>query len=325
MHPDLDELLARAMAGRLSFTPRQIADLLDDADAGVWNEIFAAARAVKARCGKEETLKRALVECSNVCARDCFYCGIRASNRSLARYRLSVGEVGEAIAKAREQGYRAMAFQAGETESEENTRFYEQVLGLCGGMEVTLSLGEQSPETYRRWREAGAMRYLLRMETSNRKLFERLHPAAQKFDRRLEAFRELKRLGYVAGTGVMIGLPGQTALDLGEDVVFFGEVGADMVGMGPWIYHPASALAPDDGQSRARALDLSIKMVALVRLHLHGVNIVASSALAAIGGEGAIDRAIEAGANVVMPNFTPAARRQDYDLYPGKSKVQTKR
>jgi biotin synthase len=218
-----------------------------------------------------------------------------------------------------------MAFQAGETESEENTRFYEQVLRLCGGMEVTLSLGEQSPETYRSWREAGAMRYLLRMETSNRKLFERLHPAAQKFDRRLEAFRELKRLGYVAGTGVMIGLPGQTALDLGEDVVFFGEVGADMVGMGPWIYHPASALAPDDGQSRARALDLSIKMVALVRLHLHGVNIVASSALAAIGGEGAIDRAIEAGANVVMPNFTPAARRQDYDLYPGKSKVQTKR
>ena len=139
----------------------------------------------------------------------------------------------------------------------------------------------------------------------------------------MRCIRTLKRLGYITGTGVMIGLPGQTLDDLAADIVFFGEMGADMVGMGPWIRHPAASLdgkAPPSG----RAFALSLRMIALVRLYLHDVNIVSSTALGALGGARGIELGISAGANVMMPNFTPERCRSAYDLYPGKSKTQIK-
>ena len=198
-----------------------------------------------------------------------------------------------------------------------------------GALEVTLSLGEQEESVYHRWKEAGAMRYLIRIETSNRELYAKLHPADCSFDRRLGCIRTLKRLGYVTGTGVMIGLPGQTLDDLANDIVFYGEENVDMVGMGPYIPHcdtPLAMLAARGAQrGRKETLDLGLKMIALTRLYLHGVNIVAATALEALDPEGGRNRGIEAGANVVMPVLTPAKHRMEYDLYPGKVRGEDER
>ena len=293
--------------------------MLASEDEGLWREIFAAAREVKAKCGKTETLVRGLIECANVCAKDCLYCGIRKGNGKVSRYLIPEEEVAACIDEARRRGYPAVAFQAGEIESEANTAYYERILEKCRGLEVTLSLGEQTEEVYRRWKDAGAMRYLIRIETSNRELYAKIHPAECSFERRLGCIRTLKRLGYVTGSGVMIGLPGQTVEDLARDIVFYGEEGLDMVGMGPYIPAPGTPLGVIDCTRRqSTAVELGLKMIALTRLYLHGVNIVAATALEALDPEGGRNRGIEAGANVVMPVLTPERYRKGYDLYPGK-------
>ena len=327
--------LDRALSAPKNLTQTELAAFLASEDEGLWCETFAAAREVKTRCGKTEVLPRGLIECSNVCAKDCLYCGIRRGNAKVSRYRLSEEEAFACIDEARRRGYPAVAFQAGEIESEANTAYYERLLERCkgtagtlgtagtGALEVTLSLGEQEESVYRRWKEAGAMRYLIRIETSNRELYARLHPADCSFDRRLGCIRTLKRLGYVTGTGVMIGLPGQTLDDLANDIVFYGEENVDMVGMGPYIPHcdtPLAMLAAKGAQrGRKEAFELSLRMIALTRLHLWNVNIVAATALEALDPEGGRNRGIEAGANVVMPVLTPARHRSSYDLYPGKA------
>ena len=322
-----------------------LAGMLASADEGLWREIFAAAREVKEKCGKTEVLPRGLIETSNICAKDCFYCGIRKGNAKVPRYLIPEEEVKECIDEARRRGYPAVAFQAGEIESEANTAYYERHIAICRGLEVTLSLGEQTEEVYRRWKDAGAMRYLIRIETSNRELYAKIHPEECSFERRLGCIRTLKRLGYVTGSGVMIGLPGQTVEDLARDIVFYGEENLDMVGMGPYVPNGDTPLgrvvvgvSPERSELRSRryagccsrtkdgnvhcttrASDYTYKMIALTRLYLWNVNIVAATALEALDPEGGRNRGIEAGANVVMPVLTPEKYRKAYDLYPGKA------
>ena len=318
---EFDAILRQAASAPRSLGVGCLAELLAADDAASDEALFAAAREVREKCGKTEVLPRGLIECSNICAKDCRYCGLRRSNAGLRRYRLSEAAALAAVAEARRRGYPAVAFQAGELESEANTAYYERLLAGCGGLEVTLSLGEQTEAVYRRWREAGALRYLLRIETSNRELYARIHPAECSFDRRLECLRTLKRLGYITGTGVMIGLPGQTAADLAEDIAFFGRERADMVGMGPFIPNPATPLAVEPVMEPSARLRLTLRMIALVRLYLHDINIVAATALEALDREHGRERGLAAGANVIMPNLTPADCRGDYDLYPGKAEA----
>ena len=313
--------LDRALVAPKNLTYDELAALLESADEGLWREIFAAAREVKAKCGKTETLPRGLIETSNVCAKDCLYCGIRKGNDKAVRYLMPEDEVFACIDEARRRGYPAVAFQAGEIESEANTDYYERILKKCRGFEVTLSLGGQTEEVYRRWKDAGAMRYLIRIETSNRELYAKIHPADCSFDRRLGCIRTLKRLGYVTGSGVMIGLPGQTAGDLARDIVFYGEENLDMVGMGPYIPNGDTPLGKVPLSTSILNLDLSLKMIALTRLYLHDVNIVAATALEALDPEGGRNRGLEAGANVIMPVLSPEKYRKRYDLYPGKNEV----
>lgn len=319
----------------------ELAGMLASTDGGLWREIFAAAREVKAKCGKSETLVRGLIETSNICAKDCLYCGIRKGDAKVPRYLIPEEEVAACIDEARRRGYPAVAFQAGEVESEANTAYYERLTAYAVGtavaerhalpLEVTLSLGEQTEAAYRRWKDAGAMRYLIRIETSNRELYAKIHPAECSFERRLGCIRTLKRLGYVTGSGVMIGLPGQTVMDLARDIVFYGEENLDMVGMGPYVPAPGTPMGEFQvSGSRFQGmnvnlkhetcnLELSLRMIALTRLYLHGVNIVAATALEAIEPEEGRNRGIEAGANVVMPVLTPEKYRKGYDLYPGKT------
>ena len=314
--PRVDGFLRRALEAPLNIPAGDLAGMLSLEDEGAWRETFAAARELKRRLGKDEVLLRGLIECSNACAKDCLYCGIRKGNAKVPRYRLEEGEVIGCCDEARRRGYRAVALQAGEIESEANTAYYERILSKCRDLEVTLSLGEQTESVYRRWREQGAMRYLLRIETSNPALYARIHPPACSYERRVACIRTLKRLGYVTGTGVMIGLPGQTFGDLAGDIVFFGAEHVDMVGMGPYIPHPDTPLAGASNASGAASLPLSLRMIALTRLYLWDVNIVAATALGALDPENGLRRGIEAGANVAMPELTPAAHAGDYVLYP---------
>ena len=314
--------LDRALAAPKNLTADELADMLASADEELWSEIFAAAREVKAKCGKTEVLPRGLIETSNICAKDCLYCGIRKGNAKVPRYLIPEDEVAACIDEARRRGYPAVAFQAGEIESEANTAYYERLLAKCRGLEVTLSLGEQTEEVYRRWKDAGAMRYLIRIETSNRELYAKIHPAECSFERRLGCIRTLKKLGYVTGSGVMIGLPGQTIRDLANDIVFYGDERLDMVGMGPYVPNCETPLGTEvkvKGEGEQWRLNLSLRMIALTRLYLWNVNIVAATALEALDPEGGRNRGIEAGANVVMPVLTPEKYRKCYDLYPGKA------
>jgi len=335
--------LERAHEAPKNLTAPEIAALLATDDVGEERDLFAAARAVKEKVGRTETLPRGLIECSNVCGKDCLYCGIRKGNAAVPRYRMTEHEVLACIGEARRRGYPAVAFQAGEVESEANTAFYERLVGAASSrrsgdfaaqsdlrsadrrqegrrpLEVTLSLGEQTEDVYRRWKEAGALRYLIRIETSNRELYAKIHPAACSFDRRLNCIRTLKRLGYVTGTGVMIGLPGQTLADLANDIVFFGGEKVDMVGMGPYLPNGSSPLGRLRIMNDELRMKVALRMIALARLYLHDVNIVAATALEALDPENGRNRGIEAGANVIMPNLTPARYRENYNLYPGKT------
>ena len=311
--------LERMVGAPKNASVEDLAELLASEDEGLWREIFVAAREVKAKCGKTEVLPRGLIETSNSCAKDCLYCGIRKGNGSVSRYLIPEAEVEVRIDEARRRGYPAVAFQAGEIESEANTAYYERLIAICRGLEVTLSLGEQTEEVYRRWKDAGAMRYLIRIETSNRELYAKIHPAECSFERRLECIRTLKRLGYVTGSGVMIGLPGQTVEDLARDIVFYGEERLDMVGMGPYVPNGDTPLGRFEKLERFEKFEMSLKMIALTRLYLHDVNIVAATALEALDPQGGRNRGIEAGANVVMPVLTPEKYRKAYDLYPGKA------
>ena len=211
----------------------------------------AAYEETTARLGNK-VYYRGIVEFSNICTQNCFYCGIRRDNRSVDRFFLGKDEILECTQWAAENGYGSCVLQSGERSDEEFVSFVEDCVeeiksrsrssALPDGLGITLSLGNQTEETYRRWREAGAHRYLLRIETTNRRLFEMLHPPEQKFEDRLSSLAALKDSGFQVGTGVMIGIPGQTLEDLAEDILFFVRNDIDMIGMGPYIVSPQSAM-----------------------------------------------------------------------------------
>lgn len=301
---------------------RDLAGMLHCKDKSFKEDLFAAAKEVSILRGRGKTLSRALIEVSNVCSRDCLYCGIRKSSNLNKRYSMSFEELMAAAQKARDEGFTAIAVQSGEIESEKNTVFFEKFISSIDIPEITLSLGEQTEEVYRRWKDAAGsktLRYLLRIESSNKNLFSKIHSSEASFEKRLSSIRTLKRLGYVTGSGVMIGLPFQTVEDLANDIVFFAAENLDMIGMGPYIPCEDTTLE-NTSFSKEERLELSLKMIALSRLYLWDVNIVSSTALEVLC-PGAKEMALNAGANVIMPNFTLDKYRVDYNLYPGKNEV----
>ena len=315
-------LLDKAAAAPRALAHRELAEVLawPDADA-----LFAAAYAVKRREIGRLVSFRGLIEFSNACEKDCHYCGIRRSNGKVRRYRMDADEIVREAEWAFKAGYGSLVLQSGELTGEPNIAFVEDVLRRIhafggDGFGVTISLGEQSEETYRRWREAGAHRYLLRIETSNPALYAKLHPADHSWERRRDCLRALRRCGYQVGTGVMSGLPGQTVDDLAADIAFFASEDVDMIGMGPYIPHPDTPLGRDaewTPELRKSRLELGLRMIAATRLHLHDVNIAAATALQALDPEGR-EKGLLAGANVIMPNVTATRYRADYRLYADK-------
>jgi len=285
--------------------------------------LMSRAYAVKARVWGKRVALRGLVEISNICAKNCLYCGIRRGNTKTVRYRMNEDEVFAAVAWAAENRYGSVVLQSGEVADEANALFVEKILKrvraeLGDSLGITLSLGEQPDDVYRRWLDAGANRYLLRIETSDPMIYARIHPVGHSWQARRQCLRSLKRLGYITGTGVMIGLPGQDEDSLAHDIAFFRDEGVDMVGMGPYIAHPDTPLAAEAPRlGHERLLELSLRMIAAVRLAIPDANIASTTALQAIDPEGR-EKGLLAGANVIMPNITPQKYRGDYLLYPGK-------
>ena len=292
----------------------------------LWRE---ADRVRREQVGEEVHL-RGLIEISNHCLRQCHYCGLRAGNRDVTRYRMTADEVVACAKQAFDFGYGTVVLQAGEDEGLTLDGVAEIVKRIKAeaAVAVTLSLGERTFDELRAWREAGADRYLLRFETSNSELFSRMHPPrGGQRPSRMSLLRQLGPLGYEVGSGVMIGIPGQSYEDLANDLELFRELDLDMIGIGPFIAHPATpfgqAEAADDAADQVPASELmTYKMIALARLLCPDANIPSTTALATLNIAEGRELGLQRGANIVMPNMTPPEYRVYYEIYPAKACIR---
>ncbi len=289
-------------------------------------QLFTFARDIKNRVVGNKVFFRGLVEYSNICTKDCYYCGIRMSNKNVKRYEMKDEEVLDAVRFAWENNYASIVIQAGERfGSSYVTKLSKLLISIRnmtnGELGITLSFGEQSKETLHEWFYYGATRYLLRIEASNEYLYSRLHPDNKHHDfaKRKEQLSTLRDIGYQVGTGVMIGLPFQTTDNLAEDLLFFRDQDIDMVGMGPYIEHEDTPLFSYKSEllSKEERFDLSLKMLAVLRIICPDINIAATTAMQTLDQQGR-EKAIMLGANVIMPNLTPVKYREGYQLYEDK-------
>lgn len=308
-----------------SFSKEDIVFLLST-DIEDRNKLYAKAAEVKEKHIGRKVYFRGLIEMSNLCQKNCFYCGIRIGNSKIKRYNLSDDEVVESAIFAWENHYGSIAIQTGEVNTKNFTDRIENLLDKINRatnneLGITLSLGEQSEDTYQRWFNKGAVRYLLRIESSNQELYYKLHPNDKNHDynTRLNCLKYLRRTGYQVGTGVMIGLPFQTLEHLAEDLLWMQEFDVDMVGMGPYVEHPDTPLYDhkDSLLPQEERFNLALKMTAILRIMMKDINLVAPTALQAIDPLGR-EKAIKCGANIIMPNITPGLYRNDYKLYDNK-------
>ncbi len=288
--------------------------------------LFAKAQEVQLKFVGKKVFYRGLVEFSNVCSKNCFYCGIRKDNKEVERYNLEDEHVLEAARFAYENKYASMVLQAGERSDdffiERVDKLLQQIKSITNGeLGITISLGEQSEETYRKWFESGAHRYLLRIESSTKSLYNQIHPQNREhdFDNRMNCLKTLKKVGYQTGTGVMVGLPNQSYEDLANDLLFMKGFDIDMCGMGPYIEHEQTPLYEQKELlwPIKKRFSVTLNMIALLRIIMKDINIAAATALQAIDPMGR-EKALRIGANVIMPNITPTLHRKDYQLYQNK-------
>ncbi len=290
---------------------------LKEKDKNMVARLFEEADRVRHECVGDEVHLRGIIEFSNYCHRRCAYCGLRAENAHIERYRMDYPEILEHAKKARQLGIPTVVLQSGEDP-------WYTIPDLCRMVErikkleliVTLSIGERSREEYQALREAGADRYLLRFETSDRRLYDALK-FGDSFDKRIQCLRWLKELGYEAGSGIMLGLPGQTEESIADDILLFKELDLDMIGVGPFIAHPHTPLA----SSPTGKLETVLKTVALTRIVTRTTNIPATTAVGTIDALGR-QKALRCGANVLMPNITATKYRRLYQIYPDKICLQ---
>lgn len=315
----------RDILNKSELTAQDILELLH-CEGSELKELYAESAEIKKKYVDNIVYLRGLIEFSNLCRKDCKYCGIRKSNIIVNRYNISDIEIIHAAKFAFENRYGSIVMQSGEIKSRAFTKRVTNFLDRIGEMSdgklrVTLSCGEQTYETYRQWFDHGASRYLLRIETTNKELYYKIHPndKLHSFEERIEALNNLKSIGFQTGTGVMIGLPFQTYEDLANDLHWIKQMDIDMVGMGPYIEHKDTPLYQykDALLPLKERFELTLKMIAVLRIIMKDINIAAATALQSIEKMGR-ERAIKIGANVLMPNITPGKYRDSYRLYDNK-------
>lgn len=264
----------------------------------------------------DKVFTRGLIEFSNYCKNNCYYCGIRCGNPNVKRYRLSREEILDCCENGYGLGFRTFVLQGGEDPFYTDERMAEivrEVKTRYPDCALTLSIGERSYESYRILREAGADRYLLRHETADEAHYRKLHPESMTLANRKRCLQDLKTLGYQVGAGFMVGSPGQTGAQLAEDLCFLEELQPEMVGIGPFIPHHDTPFA----EAEAGSTDLTLFLLSVIRILLPKTLLPATTALGTLDPKGR-EKGLLAGANVVMPNLSPVKNRKQYDLYDNK-------
>ncbi len=318
-----------------SLSHESIEHWLRETDEVRLESLWAAADEARHRFVGDAVHLRGLIEVSNYCVRGCTYCGIRAANRRVERYRVSADVVLGCAHKAVEFGYGTLVMQAGEDygiEREWMADVLRRIRSETAVSAITLSLGERPDEDLVAWREAGADRYLLRFETSDDALYRYIHPDLPgRVSDRMAILRRLQELGYEAGTGIMVGIPGQTHASIAADIELFRGMDMDMIGIGPYLPHPATPLGqeferrqgeddwPPDQAPNSELM--TCKVLALTRLARPDSNLPATTALSLVDKAAGRAHGLQRGANVVMPNLTPPEERERYEIYPEKAAV----
>ncbi len=293
------------------FSRNDIIEILKDDSNNDW--LFSLADKTREEYVGDEVHLRGLIEFSNICKRQCKYCGLRCEDKFIDRYRISKENIISYAEHAVNMGYKTIVLQSGEDEYYNTDLMCEIIEGIKKlGVALTLSIGEKTYEEYKAFKEAGADRYLIRIETTDKTLYNQMHPNMD-FDNRVRCLEDLGRLGYEVGTGCLVGLPNQTIESLADDILFFKEINADMVGIGPFIPHPHTPLK----DSATGSFTLALKVMALTRILLKDINIPATTAMETLNPNGRII-ALQSGANVVMPNVTTTEYRAKYEIYPNK-------
>ncbi|OGU33236.1 MAG: [FeFe] hydrogenase H-cluster radical SAM maturase HydE [Ignavibacteria bacterium GWB2_35_6b] len=321
---ELSQIFRNADEGK-ALKKEELKFLLEIKEKEQLDELFKEAYEIKLKNIGNKVFFRGIIEFSNICIKDCYYCGIRKSNNKVERFLMKEDEILKGAIWAFNNNYGSIVLQSGERNDPAFVDFIENILTKIkkkteGKLGITISLGEQRKEVYQRWFNAGAHRYLLRIETSNKELYKKLHPENHDFDVRKNCLYELKKIGYQVGTGVMIGLPFQTIDDLVDDIYFFKDNDIDMIGMGPYIVSDNTPLAkqmPEFEQMKEAQYLLSLKMISAARIFLKDVNIAATTALQALKYSGR-EMGLKAGANIIMPNITDTQFRPSYQLYDNK-------
>lgn len=299
--------------------PEELRELLTHCDAETLAYINRQAREVAQEHFGTAVYIRGLIEVSNCCRNDCYYCGIRKSNRQAERYRLSPQTILSCCEEGYRLGFRTFVLQGGEDPALTD----DCIAGIVGSIRnhypdcaITLSLGEKPRQAYERFFEAGANRYLLRHETCTEAHYQELHPAAMSLGNRLECLRQLREIGYQTGTGIMVGTPGQTVEHLIADIRFIEQFRPQMIGIGPFLPHHDTPFATQP----AGNMEQTLLLLSIFRLMHPAALIPSTTALATLAPDGR-ERGILAGANVVMPNLSPPGERKKYELYNNKASL----
>lgn len=325
----------QAVLHKKNLTRDDLIYLLSLTDADEMQALYDRAYEVKAANVGRVVYYRGLIEFSNRCIKNCLYCGIRRDNDEVERFDTDRDDILAMAKWAYDNQYGSLTLQSGERQDE---AFIDYIEGLVrdikalshGELGITLCVGEQDEAAYRRWFEAGAHRYLLRIETSNPALYAKLHPqdGHHQWQVRKNCLDVLRAIGYQVGTGDMSGLPGQTIEDLADDILFYRDMDIDMIGMGPYVVHHNTPLGKavvaqglDSAEGKRRRLELGLKMIAVTRLFLPDVNIASTTALQALHPMGR-ELGLKAGANVLMPIVTVPKFRSQYLLYDNKPCVE---
>jgi len=300
-------------------------ELLLNADEPETSYIFSMADNITERYCSNKIHIRGIIEFSSYCRCNCAYCGLNAGNHKLSRYRMQPQEIIDTAAKAYEAGYKTLVLQSGEDlwYTREKISWIIKGIKSIGDIAITLSIGEREYEDYKQWKKDGADRFLLKHETINQSLYNKLHTHSN-IESRIKCLLQLKELGYQVGDGFMIGLPGQTLRDIAEDILFLNELDVDMAGIGPFIPHKDTILK----DAKAGSNMITLKAVAVTRLILKKVHLPATTALWTLDNQDG-KKALKAGANVVMLKLEPYKYRRLYEIYPkdfdAKSNIKQER
>ena len=299
--------------------PEELRMLLTGCDAETLRHINEQAREVSLQHFGNKIYIRGLIEVSNCCRNNCYYCGIRKGNPHIERYRLSLESILDCCKQGYELGFRTFVLQGGEDPVLTDDRMEATVSAIrqhypeCA---ITLSLGEKSREAYERLFRAGANRYLLRHETFDQSHYHQLHPSEMSGEHRLQCLRDLKEIGFQTGTGIMVGSPGQTVDHLIQDILFIEKLRPQMIGIGPFLPHHDTPFA----QQPSGTVEQTLLLLSIFRLMHPSALIPSTTALATLAPNGR-ERGILAGANVVMPNLSPREERKKYELYNDKASL----